>query len=117
MQVRERGGSHHASAQQLTKVIGSCSSWQELQHAVQAHRPQLNHVHVTAAATRLAHVAAPPLDHLEDSAAFGRFTESVYQLIALESERLDQRGLANILWALAKLGSRPCGDAAPSTQL
>lgn len=74
-------------------------------------RQQLNAIHLTAAATRLASFSSVPgaLTSMECSALLPRF------LALVSSERttrlLDARGVANMLWALAKV-STSSGHAA-----
>ncbi|GBF94779.1 hypothetical protein Rsub_07662 [Raphidocelis subcapitata] len=106
-------------ARWLTRRIGACASWQELQRVWHDYAPHTNAVHVTAAATRLARIAggdaaaargadgagAAPGDAAaaRERPELSKFATSLLCCAADRLPELDARGVANLLHAHASL--------------
>jgi len=95
----------------LTKRIKRCSSWRDAAVLFAQQAPCLNHINLSALLVRLAHLPACP------SSRPANWQPFVRQVLATSQPLLqfaEPRQLANMAWALAKLGLHEwCGvDAA-----
>lgn len=115
-------------AKQLTAAIKSCTSLERLAQLYQAHQAVLNPIHVAAIITRLPKLEAgqsPSVTSSTDMGLWGQVPAPAVQQQALLRQLLQQllsrlklqgcsdhspRGVANIVWALAKLQCAPDGQ-------
>lgn len=107
----------------LTHAISSSSTWRELQQLLLAHQQHLGPVHVAAALSRLAKVAALPgqqqstqaqqrqqqwqqqqAQPQEAAAVKGFIAGVLLPLLRATAGSMNARALANSSWALAKMG-------------
>lgn len=113
----------------LTHAISSSSTWRELQQLLLAHQQHLGPVHVAAALSRLAKIAALPgqqhctqahqrqqqwqlwpaqqqqqAQKQEAAAVQGFIAGVLLPLLRATAGGMNARALANSSWALAKLG-------------
>ena len=94
----------------LTSAIQCAPTWRALQALLHTSLHDMNAIHISALVSRLPKVAAPSRMAPPEHAQFDRFLGSVSQLVVRRLDSLDARGLANILWAVVKLGFTPSHD-------
>jgi hypothetical protein len=91
----------------LTRRIGACASWTELQLLLDSQEPHLNRVHLAAMLTRLAAVA--PVAHVPraELAEHHALQRTLLAMAQANLQRLGPRELVSILSALPALQLRP----------
>jgi hypothetical protein len=91
-------------AKQVTRAIKACGSWQQLAPVLDQHAPHLSAVNLSAAVTHLAQLHP---GHARRDAGLRTLALRLLEALAGQWAALGPRQLANITWALGKLGVRP----------
>lgn len=89
---------------QLTWRIKNASSWLQLLETCALYLPQFNALHYSALITHIAQIHRP--SDLQDP-HFQVFLTQTITNVSNASNHFDARGLANLIWALCKLGYKP----------
>ncbi|GLC38969.1 hypothetical protein PLESTM_000801200 [Pleodorina starrii] len=108
----QSGASDRAKSRYLTSAIMEARSWQELEGLARNYSAVFNHIQVSALVCRLPKVVRSP-EHLPqpEKSQFNRFLREVSDLVTHRLSTFDPRAIANVLWAVSKLGYSP----APTT--
>jgi hypothetical protein len=115
------GGDGELHPAQLTARLVRCDSLQLLQQLLRQHAGDMNAIHVSAAATRCAHLCAPARPPAAAAPGAGAPTaapptpqempqellQHLAQLAAQRAPQFQPRQVANTLWALARLQQQP----------
>ncbi|KAG2442545.1 hypothetical protein HXX76_002631 [Chlamydomonas incerta] len=107
-QPTHSGTRDRAVSKYLINAIMTSSSWQQLAELADANAPSFNHVHISALVCRLPKLVPSP--HGLEASERGRFSRFLGEVSELVSQRLptfDPRAVANVLWAVCKLGYSP----------
>lgn len=107
-------------AKQLTADISHKQHWSQLQNAWLDNSAQFSHFHLTAALCRLARLVCRDGIAAADRPEVFKFSGALLSAVRQDATQLDSRGLAQCLWAYAKLQSAAphsssSGDAAAAT--
>lgn len=115
----------HLPAPELTRAISTSKSWDQLQGLLHAHARAMNAIHVSALMVKLAKVVASPspqhptipaarptpatatIHSMLQRGRLERLLRDVSALVSVRLEAFDARGLANTMWAVARLGFVP----------
>ncbi|KAG2448314.1 hypothetical protein HYH02_006898 [Chlamydomonas schloesseri] len=83
-------------------------TWQQLAELAHANAPSFNHVHISALVCRLPKLVPSPHSlEASERGRFSRFLGEVSELVAQRLPTFDPRAVANVLWAVCKLGYSP----------
>ncbi|PNH12374.1 Ferredoxin-A [Tetrabaena socialis] len=91
----------------LINAIMNSQSWQQLAQLARLYAPSFNHVHVSALVCRLPKLVTPAQLESAERFQFNRFLGDVSDLVLLRLPSFDPRAVANVLWAVSKLGFSP----------
>ncbi len=115
-------------AQALTAQLTSARSWRDLERLFGEHKGQMNHIHMSALLTRLAHLAqqpppaaahaakhAPPSQAAAAAVGWSKheapavrlFLGQAVPFVGMHLLSLGPRQLANVMWAIGSLGYLP----------
>ncbi|KAF5828230.1 hypothetical protein DUNSADRAFT_17997 [Dunaliella salina] len=107
--LRSRPQLNNHSYSLFTRQIRGCSDWNELRILYLKQRDQLNTINLLALVHQLAKVSdKKSLAKYEDLGRQAFITHVVDDLSqSRHADKLELRGLANVLWGLARLGHNP----------
>jgi hypothetical protein len=66
----------------MSQYLKSCTTWQELQEAFLQHRPNLNHIHMTALISNLAKTAPSASSISDDARAYSQLMQDALLLVS-----------------------------------
>jgi hypothetical protein len=101
----------------LVSTIMRAQSWQELEALAHAYSVSFNHVHVSALVCRLPKIVNPAQLPKPESSQFSRFLREVSDLVTVRLSTFDPRAIANVLWAVSKLGTQGTGGTGMNARL
>ncbi|KXZ56748.1 hypothetical protein GPECTOR_1g674 [Gonium pectorale] len=101
------GTSEHAISRFLIGAIMKADTWQQLADLAHQHAAHFNHIHTSALVCRLPKIVTPSELMYGEKLQFSRFLGSVSDLVSVRLSSFDPRAVANVLWAVSKLGYSP----------